>query len=286
MLIFISNCKYGGFMNISDFNDYRSYLKAYILSLPKKGRGFSARLSDAIGVSPVIISQVLSDKRSFSLEQASEVANFIGLNRLEEEYFLELVQFDRAGSHRLKKFHERKIADLKKKLQDVKNRVHTKKELDDKAKAFYYANWYLVAIRLLINNQDFQNPEVIAEALNLNLERVREALLFLEEYNLIEKNNDLYNWVGTSTHIPFDSPLVNRHHQNWRTQATKKMEQEQAGETELFFTSPMIIDKDCAVKLRGMILKFIEESQAISVKAPSKDLYCMNLDLFQITQSE
>jgi uncharacterized protein (TIGR02147 family) len=273
-------------MNISDYKDYRSYLKDYISQLPKNGRGFSARLADAIGVSPVIISQVLSDKRSFSLEQASDVANFIGLNRLEEEYFLELVQYDRAGSHRLKKFHERRLSDLKKKLQDVKNRVHAKKELDDKAKAFYYANWYLVAIRLLINNPQFHNPETLAEVLNLNLERVREALLFLEEYNLIEKIGDKYSWVGTSTHIPYDSPLVNRHHQNWRTQATKKMEQERAGETEIFFTAPMIIDRECAVKLRGMILKFIEESQAVSSKAPSKDLYCMNLDLFQVTMSE
>lgn len=283
MLIYIKSNNFEGLeLNISDFTDYRDYLKAYISALPKQGRGFSAQLAKAISVSPVIISQVLGGTRSFSMEQALATTRELGLSSIEEEYFLEMVQVDRAGSKQLEDYHLTKLNKLREQLSEIRSRVSQKKELDDKAKAFYYANWYMVAIRLLVNNQNFSSPESISKKLQLPLDKVNTALMFLQEHDLIEKTSEAYSWKGTSTHIPSDSPLVNRHHQNWRIQAIKRMEQGKPKESEVFFTAPSIIDKDTAIKIRKMILNLIEESQSVSGAAPSEEIFCMNLDLFMV----
>lgn len=268
---------------ITDHKDYREYLKRYIEKLPKAGRGFSAKLAKAISVSPVIISQVLNGTRSFSMEQAFAVTKELGLSPLETDYFIHMVNLDRAGNWELKEFYEDKLKALSMQLGQVKSRLKNKKELDDKAKAFYYANWYLTAIRLLINNPKYNSPGSIASELDLSLDKVNSALAFLEEYDLIAKTENGFEWKGTSTHIPSDSPLVNRHHQNWRTRATVTMESERKQETEVFYTAPMIIDKDTAKKLRKKILHFLSENAELITSAPSEDLFCLNLDLFQVT---
>lgn len=269
-------------MTCFNYEGYRVFLRDYIDSLPKNGRGFARRLAEAIGVSPVIISQVLGGTRQFSQEQAYACAQFLEFSPLEAEYFLCLLNIDRAGTIELKNYHLKQANHLKQKHANIKNRVKDKKELDDKAKAFYYANWYMVAIRLLVCNEKINSVDDIKSYIDISKEKIQTSLEFLEEYQLIKFDNEKYQWLGTSTHIPSDSPLVNRHHQNWRTRAVQKMEKENDAETELFFSSPMIIDKSCAQDIRKKILEYITETQKFSSKAPSENLFCLNIDFFNV----
>ena len=269
-------------MSCFDYDDYREYLKDYIEALPKKGRGFAGNLAKEIGVSPVIVSQVLNGLRSFSLEQAYATAEVLGLNELDKEYFLTLVNLDRAGTQALSKHFESRKRELLSKHQEIKNRVKTKKELSDLAKATYYSNWYFVAIRLLVYREDINSIEDILRQVPLPRVKVEQALEFLEEYQLIDNKDGKYSWLGTATHISKDSYLVNRHHQNWRMKSQERLEFAQNEDTDLFFTSPMMIDTETAKDLKKAILDFISAKQDQINDAPAETIFSLNTDMFKV----
>ncbi|MEC9281460.1 MAG: TIGR02147 family protein [Bdellovibrionota bacterium] len=267
---------------IFDFKICRKFLEYYIESLPKRGRGFPRKLAKAIDVSPVVISQVLSGARMFTTEQAFATADFLDLSPLEKDYFMAIVNKERAGTKALSQYYNEQASIALGKHSEIQNRIKNTKELDDNVKAIYYSEWYYSAIKLIVCNPEVNTAEDIAEVLPIPLQRIREVLQFLEEYQLIAKNGTSYSWKASSTHVPASSPLVNRHHQNWRVRAANNMLREKDNTEEIFFTSPMIIDGACAVKLRERILNFISSSQKLTTEAPSDKLFCLNIDLFEV----
>ncbi len=93
-------------MGIFGYQDYKSFLLERIHNLPKKGRGEMQRMAYFLNVHPTLISQILRGPRDLSPEQALEFSQYFGLTRSETEYFLTLVEIERAGSLRLKSFLE------------------------------------------------------------------------------------------------------------------------------------------------------------------------------------
>ena len=84
------------------FNNYKQFLLNLIESYPKRGRGLFLKIASYLNVHSTLISQVLRGSKDFTLEQAFKVAEFFALNRLDTDYFLTLVQLEKAGSHDLK----------------------------------------------------------------------------------------------------------------------------------------------------------------------------------------
>lgn len=95
-------------MSIFGYQDYKRYLLDRMLSLPKKGRGEMQRMACFLNVHATLISQILRGPRDFSLEQALELSQYLVLTQQETEYFLTLIEIQRAGSLRLKSFLERR----------------------------------------------------------------------------------------------------------------------------------------------------------------------------------
>ena len=56
-----------------------------------------------------LLSMIISGQRELSFEQAYDLSQYLQHTPLESEYFLALVQFERAGNQRLRKYFEEKI---------------------------------------------------------------------------------------------------------------------------------------------------------------------------------
>mgnify|MGYP000953554804 FL=1 len=89
-------------MSIYEYLDYTAFIKDWIKSQPKKGRGIASKMALSLRVSTTMISQVLNGDRQLSLELASDLADFIGLNTSEQDYFFLMIDFQRAGTQGLK----------------------------------------------------------------------------------------------------------------------------------------------------------------------------------------
>lgn len=266
--------------SLYNYTDYRRLLEDRIAELPRKGYGAIGRLATAIGVHGSLISQILRGQKSLTPEQAILTASFLGLTDLETEFFLVLVQLDRAGNNELRTYYQAKLNEIKKKSVELVNRLPAEQQLTEEAKAIFYSNWLYTAIRQATAIQELTRAEAIAEHFHIPVKRVREALDFLVLHGLCREVDGEYSVGPQSTHVPSSSPWSRVHHVNWRERAIDRMNHDDP--LKLHYTSPLTIAESDARVVREMIVAFLENVNKVVDPSPSEELRCLNIDWFKI----
>src|SRR3990167_1956030 len=118
-------------MSIFEYLDYRAFLRNYIDHLPKKGRGEINKMALFRSVHPSLLSQILSDQKNMSLEQAQLMAEYLGFTFQETEYFLCSVQFQRAGTTKLRVYFKEKLNVLQKSSLELSERVRSEEHTSE-----------------------------------------------------------------------------------------------------------------------------------------------------------
>lgn len=254
-------------------SDYRFYVRIWAQS---RGRGEFRRIAISIGMHTTLVSQVFSGKKRLTEEQASNLCAYMGLNSLEADYFLKLVQLERAGTERLKNTYRRHLQQIRNQASEIRSRVPESKELGEQDRAIFYSSWQYSLIRLLTSVEQYQTPEKISRHLKISLSRVQEILGFLTSRGLCVVKNGRYNRTSQNTHIEAQSPLAIRHHQNWRTKCLEM--QEHLSTNDLVFTAPVSLSKGDFDKVRGVFLNAISEISKIVENSPPEDVAYLGID--------
>ena len=129
--------------------------------------------------------------------------------------------------------------------------------------------------------EELNNKEAIAQRLGISLDQVSEAVDFLAEIGLIRENSGRLEMMGQHIHISADSPLVRRHHLNWRTLAMNKIDKISMTDS-LFFTGPVVVSRTDAEKIKEALLKTLDSFRKISGPSECESLFCLNIDWFEI----
>ena len=268
-------------MDIFEFEDYKQLVISWVASMPKKGRGQWTKMAAHLGVHSVVLSQVFRGDKELSLDQAWHACEFMGLSELETEYVLALVQRSRAVHFRLKAHFSEKIKELRSKSLDLKKRLRQDQELTEETRAIFYSNWYYSGIRLAADNPELASVEAIAERLRLPLALVKKVVEFLLEHQLCVRKENRVAMGPARIHVGVDSPLVSRHHMNWRMKGLQKMENVDHNK-ELFFTGPYSLARDLLPKIRKQLVKVVDECTSQVVASDSETLACLNIDWFEV----
>lgn len=267
-------------MSLFDFEDYKPYVMARIRAMPRNGRGEFRRISQHLGVHSTLVSHVFRGTVELNLEQAASLSKYLGLNELEGEYFLGLVQLARAGSAELRAMLNRRLDQLRTQSIEVSKRIQARRQLDEKDKALFYSEWFFSAIRLLCAIPGFQDPDHIAAHLGLGKNVVHHAVEFLLETGLCQIKDGKLEHAVQTTHVPADSPLASRHHKNWRLKAMENYSR--LATSELAFTMPVALSQQDATKIRKILVDYIQEIDQVFEQSPSEKLYCLNIDWFHV----
>lgn len=266
-------------MRIYDYLQYKPFLTELIASFPKKGRGQALKLSQALGVSSVVISQILKSDRHFTNEQALQVADFFGFDERATDYFIHLVSKERAGTHQLIQFHNQKINKIRSEETQVKSRMVKAHQLSDIENAKFYSNWFYSGVRLLSSINEFQTIDDIASYFQLSRSKVRDIVNFLVQLRLCVEENGEIKMGPSATYLDPSSVFANNHRRNWRLKALGKMTE--PGGQDLFYTSPMSLSENDIKILRKEILAFVGEVSKRVNDSPSEKLACLNIDFFE-----
>lgn len=267
-------------ISIFEAENYKKLVLERLKGFPKAGHGQFRKMAERLRVHPVIITQVFKGSRDLTEEQAIELADYLGFTKLESQYFLSLVQIERAGTVKLKAHYEERRRELQNQSKDLKNRVLEKKVLNEEAKALFYSNWFYSGVRLASSIPALNTPEQLAEYLSVPLPTVHRVLEFLLSHGLVVQTEKGLDMGPAITHIEASSPLVSRHHLNWRMQAMKKVDR--AGIDELFFTFPIVISEKTQSQIREIFVQTIEKCVPLVKESPSEKLACVNIDLFNV----
>lgn len=266
-------------MKVFESRDYKKFLNMWLRDHPKGGRGQLKKMADHLRVSTTLLSQVLKSDKHFSMETAAEITEYIGLNEKESEYFLLLVEHQRAGGFKLKKILEKKLDREQQAGAQLQNRLIKDRQLTDEEKMQFYSSWMYSAVRILSALPEMTNAKIISERLNIPLGTVNNVVNYLLEKNLCIIENNKLTYGAYRTHVGKDSPFVVKHHQNWRIRGFQSMELRR--DEDLFFTQPMALSLEAAEKIRLMLPGIIEQIHAISGPSESEVVRCINIDWFE-----
>lgn len=265
-------------MTVFNFSDYRKYMRFWAENRPDK-RGAYARIAEKIGASSTMVSQILNGQKNLSPEMTQNLVDYFGLNEMETDYFFYLVELDRAGTLALRTRHLHKLKELREKSKELSHRVKKDQELDDSAKAIFYSSWLYSGVRNLSAIEGSNSIDAIAAKLALPREAILRVVNFLNEQGLLEKNGDLLSPKSKLTHIPATSPLVIKHHQNWRLRGFQKMDS--FNSDDFYFTGPMSLSKELADEIRHELPAFIESIGKKLGPSKSETARCLNIDWFE-----
>lgn len=267
-------------MSVYDHLDYKKWVNDHVLSMRNRGRGQYRRIAENLNTTPTIVTQVFKGDRDLTPEQAVLLAKYFGLTKPEAHYLLLLVQYARAGTHLYKEVLAEQIREAKKLGQEIQSHVHQDHKLTAEAKAVLYSNWYYLAIWSLTAVPGFNSVEIIAERLNLQLSKVREATEFLLQYGLIKEISGRLEVGPTLIHLESTSPQIPRHHQNWRLQAFKNYENPKA--SDVSYTAPITLSEKDAIVIKNNILEWIAKTVDHVKDSPSEKLHCLCIDWFEV----
>lgn len=249
--------------------------------MANQGRGQFQSIAQHLSVHTTLISHVFSGDKDLNLEQGFALCDYFGFTELEREYFLALLGRDRAGTAKLKKYFEDKIERFKKQSQNLTHRLVNRSVLKIEDQALFYSEWYFSAVRLLISIEHDQDPSSLSEKLGISVERVNYVLDFLIKTNLLIKEKGQYQLGPKRTHLDASSPLAARHHKNWHLKAMESYEKISAD--EIIFTCPVLLEEKDVIKIKKLIMEFIDNADKVFEASGSEKLYCLNIDWVKVS---
>jgi uncharacterized protein (TIGR02147 family) len=269
-------------MNVSvwDYDDYKSFIKAWILAKPHRGHGAKAAMARAANCQTAYISQVVLAQAQLSLEQAEKIADFFEFLEDEKHYFLTLVQMGRAGTETLRQYFSKQLKAQQEKREQLKNRLEVKTDLTPEAQAIYFSSWIYPAVHLLVRVPGYSTRDKIASRLGLTHGTIEECLHFLESVGLLSRSGTKYVAGSTTMHLPHDSPLISKHHINWRLRAIRDLEIR--NDKSLHYSSCVSISQKDGKRIREQLLQMIESAKATIKESADESLYSFCLDFFEL----
>jgi uncharacterized protein (TIGR02147 family) len=265
--------------NIFEFQDYKLYLSQWIKSRASAGHGQKARLAERANCQPAYISQVLKGGSHFSVEQAEKLCGILEHTPEENDFFLLLVLKGRAGTASLAHYFEEKIQKILQQRLVLKNRLLDHNVLGRENQTTYYSHWAYCALHMAVLIPELRTPKNLARYFSLTMDKTMEVLQFLESTGLVKREGAQFFPGNIRNHLESDSPLIAKHHINWRLQAMRALES--TSPSELHYSSIVGVSYSDAPKVREILVKAIEEVRAVVKDSKDEAVYVYLIDLFR-----
>jgi uncharacterized protein (TIGR02147 family) len=266
-------------MQLYDYTDYRLYLKT-IFSGAGAGRGRRTHLAQYLNCQPSFLSQVFTDRAHLSLEHSLKTCDFLNFDEKESDYFMLLVSKAKSGSKGLEQYYSKKISKIKNEREEISKRIKVETNLDIADQMTYYSVWYYSAIHICVSIPGYDTVEKISDYLGLNYLVVKNALNFLFEKGFVKYSDDKYVIDSKRIHLKDGTPMLPRHHANWRIKAMEAIDQNRAD--ELHYTAILGISKADKLLFKQRLLDLVEEFEPIIVKSKEEVETVLLLDLFNV----
>lgn len=266
--------------SIYDYQDYKTYLNDVIENSGHGGRGKRKDLAAAIRCQVSHVSMVLSGDGHFNQEQAEAAARFFGFNAAEAEFLLLLVLYNRAGTKSLKAIYRGMLDERRAKYGTLGARIKMKETLKIEQELIYYSSWHFGAMHVLLSIPEFQTRDAMSQRLKIPLSRVDEVLNYLVDWGLCIKIGVTYQPARPLLHLPKDSPIISKHHTNWRLKAMQSYEA--VGEENFHYSGVFSVARKDLAKIKKVIDEALIAAMAVVTASPEEDVAALCIDFFPL----
>jgi hypothetical protein len=190
-----------------------------------------------------------------------------------------LVQFARAGTQSLKRALKDQITQMQERAQELKSRLGKDAVLSEEARSVFYSSWIYSGVRNLSNISNYQNVDDMSAYLKIPREKLQKIIEFLLMHSLCREEDGKIVLGHQRTHLESSSPLVQRHHSNWRIKAISKMDEGE--KKDLYYTGPMSLSEEGAGEIRKQLVDMIERATKVVIDSSPQVVRCLNIDWFE-----
>jgi uncharacterized protein (TIGR02147 family) len=265
---------------IFEFDDYKKYLLKRIRQEPLAGHGFRKKMAQAMNSQGAYLSQVLNGDRHISADQTILLAEFLGLNDSESAYFLNLVEFARAGTPKSRAYFKKTLHDLRGKSVETKLRgTQNSKELSEVDSGIFCGDIAYSAVHLAVGIEGLQTFSALAERLRLRPEHLRRILDFLIKKGLVISKGGKFLQGEAFLHISRETPYISGHHRNWRAKALESSMERR--ESDLHATIAFTINEADAARIRQKIADVLAEASTIAQGSTEEKIVGLCVDFFE-----
>lgn len=255
-------------------NDYLGYRHK------RRPRGAIKKLADQLHCHPTFLAQVLNEKANLSMEQALTVAQFYEFSREELEYFLLVLQLNRAGTKELRVFLKEQINKLRELHRDLQPRDQKPLSSLGNFEAEYFSHWLYQMIHGMTQITRWQKSIAIAKALNLAEMEIKFILARLEVMGLVKQEKGQWKCLQDSMHLAKDSPFIRSLHSTWKTKILSDF-QSSSNIEGTHFSGILAVSESDYQKIREQLVKFLNNLRKTAENSEPQNVYLLSIDCYQ-----
>lgn len=257
--------------------EYRSY-KAYISDrcAHNKLSESLTKLCLACHMQLSYLSKCLRSKTQITRDQAFLMTEFWGLSEKEAQYFLLLVDYDRSANSKYRSHLQKQIDVYQREASDLKGRVQIQTVTPTAAfDVTYNSSWIWPYIHFLTSIPECQTLKKICEKAEISADLCQFYLQELQKQNLIQKKGEHWIYETGAHHLDKTSPLILSYHHSVRQRTSTEMVRKNHLQTDnLHVSNIQTLSQHDAMKIRKLLLEFIEKSAKIAgPSTPEKTLF-------------
>ena len=264
---------------VFDYSDYKDLIRGKIAST-QESWGLISKMAKAAGCQRSYLSKVLSGSIHLTPDHAYGLCDFWGFTQTQSDYFLLLLEKDRAASKKYRTHIEHRIAVIKRENENLAKRLQRPRVEAGEKELTYYSAWHWTALHILSSIPAFQTIKAMSSRLQLPEELVRHSLEKMQEHGLVRQEKGHWKFSSTEFHIPRESLLVGLHHNNWRQRAV--LNAQQLDHESVHYTVVQSMSRQTFEKIRQNMLQFIDEAAKIAGPSKEEELVCLTCDVFKV----
>lgn len=265
--------------SLFDFSDYKAFLR-FKVGEKSARRGQKAALAEAAGCQATYISQVLNGPAQLSPEQALAVNEHFGHSKEEAHFFLLLLQRDRAGTTKLKQYYTEQIQEVLDRRLILSKRHGGQNKLSEEHRALFYSSWHYLAIYVALAIPGAQTKEALRSFFQLPMKKIAEVVEFLVESGLARQEGEHFIAEPGWIRLESGSPLMLKHHSNWRTQALLALDRDEL--LNLHYSAVMSLSRSDIRELKNRMLDHIKDYVATARESKEEEVYALTMDFFSL----
>jgi uncharacterized protein (TIGR02147 family) len=267
-------------INIFEYDDYKKILKSEIQA-NQSIRGYQSMIAKAADCQTSFLSQVLNGHSHLTPDQASGIAEFLGLDSSATDYFLITVHLARASKASYRTYLNRQLEEIRRHQERISSRITSEPISNLENEALYYSAWYRCAIHVILSISKYQNVEYISQRLGLPIAIVQLEINRLKKMGLLNSTGQgAWELTNKSIHLSADSTMIGTHHSNWRQIAAIKAHQQDP--QALQYSGVHSMSNDDFKTIQNKLLKFIAETNKIIGPSAEEEIFYIGFDSFKI----
>jgi uncharacterized protein (TIGR02147 family) len=269
-------------MEITNYRDYRHFLKDELEARISKNSGYSLRaFARDLKITPQILSSVMKGKKSISIEVAAIMSDRLGFNPTEASLFIDLVIYAHSKNSTTKKILEFRINEKLAVNSDYKTlNIEAFKAISD---------WYHYAILELTHTKKFKsNSQWIAARLGISTHEVEQAVHRLKLLELIEENSSgqlTRTDVNVSAIFGVPSAALRKFNRQLLEKAAESLEEQSIEERDIT-TITMAIDPERLTEAKKMIAQFRRKICQFLEQGNRTEVYSFVPALFRLSKNK